>query len=908
MEDTHTNYENIQKTIQKVIEETWSLENFSEEICITRTRMQHVKNILVGCNMEIFAIKNITFFYDILIGELARWTIKKEILKVFLHCLYQIKDVRCHTLNEKLSNLNECNNFYIYKLVDTLSIYGDYDFQSLILELILKTCTDQELRKILNALFPESEELRTKFSKISAQKFDSTVRDFLQVLNRRTKTIFSIYCEKVIIGDIKCEQHIDESTGVWIHINLLDSIISWYTDKKSLNPEKGKNNEELHARNWDLIMVFRSSIENIDIQSYTECIIINFDLKSPVMSSQTIFDKALSVHLKLNHSEESKFLVCNVLNRWMRKPDKIGKRKRKASWVDRKVYNVGKPIWEYKSTDCSDFSNTSKSSSCKICKDVTSISESEDVQIGTCFPRVQESLSNILKAKDINITHQLGKSKNPSVIYIKPDKDYRMFADIEDQIDNTSICFTSEEQLQRIASEFERYIEFSNKFFPNKGHISLTGSSVSSSATKKFVSKHFRNRTTRYKPIRARDSNFNNKTKNASNYIHQNLVESSSESVNRSYKGFNNNDLGSKNELSNKTVNATTEKSFCDNFSSSDMSHSKNELKILPEKAMSYRKRRLSESEKSTGTFVEILEKPSTSDNLRNKTSTVERTHNNKNSFTGSNSSEEPRLTCKRATGKKQNTSKIVILSDNTVVRGNEEVISIGSSSSDLESNKHNSNAQKIKVFNPSKPRSPSNWDDYEIEEVIKKEDELNAVKTDFSERYDILGKEAIWSCLGLVNENPVMLSSKQFNGFYLSIIFFHYDILSVHPEITMEINQIRDRYIEFLELNARVILCTKGEPMDIYERAKMLRNSPFSNVDIPLMVDDGGVLMKSVFKVCPKNCKCDIKNVLLFEDNGVPFSNSTLLMTYELDVDFLIKSIKIRQSIRNGTFNVMDL
>ncbi|XP_050506801.1 uncharacterized protein LOC114327608 [Diabrotica virgifera virgifera] len=922
MEDTYNNYEYIKNSIQNVIADTWSLENFSEEICIARTRMQDVKNILVGFNMEMFAINNTTFFYDILIGEKARWTIKKEILKVLLDCLGQIQDVRCHILNKKLSNLSDCNKFYIYKLVDTLSIYGDYDFQSLVLELILKTCIKKDLKKILNDLFPESEELRTKFSEISPRKFDSTARSFLQVLNCRTNAIFSICCEKVMIDYIDCEQNIGESTGVWIDINLLDSIISWYTDKKSLNPEKGKSKENLHARNWDLIMVFRSSIENIDIQSYDECIIINIDLKSPVMSSQTIFDKALSVHLKLNPSEEARFLVNDVLSRWLRKPDKIGERKRKAPGDDRKVCNVGKPIWGYnKSTECSDHFNTSKSSSCNICKDATSISESEVVQIGTSLPKLTESLSNILKAQDINITHQLGNNKNPAVIYIKPDKDYAMFADIEDQIDNASICFTSEEQIQRIANGFDRYIQFTNKFFPNKDHSRLNGSPVSSSATLKFVSKRLKHRSTRNEPIRARDSNFNNKTDDE-NYIHQNLMESGSESANRTYKGFKS-DIGSKNVLSNKTDTVNSERSFSDIFSlnESEISHSNNKLqgvyngKKILEKPMSQRKRRLSESEKSTGSSVAVSEKPSTSDNFRNRMSIVKRTHHKRNSLTGSDLSEEPRLACKRATGILQKTStKIIIHSDITVVRGNDEVISIGSSTSHLESNKHENYdwaAPKIKMFNPLRPQSPSSWDDYgsHVDEVeVKNEDELNAAETDLLQRPDILGKEVIWSCIGLVKENPVMLNSKQFKGFYLSIICFHYDILAVHPNITREINKIQDRYIEFLELNARVILCTKGKSMDIYERAKVLRKSRFSNVDIPLIVDDGGVLMRSVFKVCPNNCKCGIKNILLFEDNGVVFSKFHLLTGYEMDVDFLIKSIKIKQSIKNGTFDMMYL
>lgn len=192
--------------IDSVISITWDLKNLFEEICSCRYFFKPInKYFLSGDKTRILVLlDNSKFFYDIIIEDFARWTIKKEILKLLNNCLCTLNPADINGISNKV--YTGTSKFYIHKLVDVLSIYGDYDFQALVLEVIFRTTNKNELTDLSKQLIPESKQLRKEFLNINIESFDETTRNFLNSFNERGNKIFSIHCQNVILGSIHCYQ------------------------------------------------------------------------------------------------------------------------------------------------------------------------------------------------------------------------------------------------------------------------------------------------------------------------------------------------------------------------------------------------------------------------------------------------------------------------------------------------------------------------------------------------------------------------------------------------------------------------------------------------------------------------------------------------------------------------------
>lgn len=91
---------------------------------------------------------------------------------------------------------------FSYKLIDLLGVYGDYDFQVLIIKIIFRTFETHKYE--ITELIPESEDLQNKFLEITMENIDCSTRTFLNGLNQISQKIFSVKCQTIRLGSIEC--------------------------------------------------------------------------------------------------------------------------------------------------------------------------------------------------------------------------------------------------------------------------------------------------------------------------------------------------------------------------------------------------------------------------------------------------------------------------------------------------------------------------------------------------------------------------------------------------------------------------------------------------------------------------------------------------------------------------------
>lgn len=63
-------------------------------------------------------------------------------------------------------------------------------------------CSREMLRKHRIDLIPEDDKLRKSFLKIRNETFDRDVRTFLNILNEKSKSVYSIICENILLDDV----------------------------------------------------------------------------------------------------------------------------------------------------------------------------------------------------------------------------------------------------------------------------------------------------------------------------------------------------------------------------------------------------------------------------------------------------------------------------------------------------------------------------------------------------------------------------------------------------------------------------------------------------------------------------------------------------------------------------------
>lgn len=57
--------------------------------------------------------------------------------------------------------------------------------------------------KYSKELIPEDDEMRKAFVDINKESFDQDVRKFLNIVNEKSKNVYSVICDDVLIDDIK---------------------------------------------------------------------------------------------------------------------------------------------------------------------------------------------------------------------------------------------------------------------------------------------------------------------------------------------------------------------------------------------------------------------------------------------------------------------------------------------------------------------------------------------------------------------------------------------------------------------------------------------------------------------------------------------------------------------------------
>ncbi|XP_074039208.1 uncharacterized protein isoform X3 [Leptinotarsa decemlineata] len=250
--------------------------------------------------------------FDIVIEETAAsWCMKRELLKVFNCCISSSdKFVRKRTV-QQLSDM------YIYKMVDSISTYGDYDLQVQLIETVFRMYGQEVINNRLKDLIPESQELSQSFAEINDKTFDEDVRVFLINVNRISGKVFSIICSSIKIGEVVCRPVMDNIDGTWVDFNVWESTITWYCATSTFSRDDKDEDDEVI---WSLITLFVSDIECVNIHSSADnsSFILYCKLSGPCLSSseyQNILDKANNLSILVQRTKEADILISDILPR-----------------------------------------------------------------------------------------------------------------------------------------------------------------------------------------------------------------------------------------------------------------------------------------------------------------------------------------------------------------------------------------------------------------------------------------------------------------------------------------------------------------------------------------------------------------------------------------------------------------
>lgn len=88
------------------------------------------------------------------------------------------------------------------KLVDLLSVCGDYDYQTSIVECIFRMCSRKQIEEYSKDLIPEDVNLNNAFLAINNETFYSDVRTFLNIINEKSQSVYSIVCTDVLLDNM----------------------------------------------------------------------------------------------------------------------------------------------------------------------------------------------------------------------------------------------------------------------------------------------------------------------------------------------------------------------------------------------------------------------------------------------------------------------------------------------------------------------------------------------------------------------------------------------------------------------------------------------------------------------------------------------------------------------------------
>ncbi|KAL3273491.1 hypothetical protein HHI36_014932 [Cryptolaemus montrouzieri] len=230
--------------------------------------------------------------FEILIDpELQPW-IAKEILRV------HSDSVRCSDKAVRRSVIQQKGSYYMGRLLDLIP-FGDYEFQSMIVEIMYRMCKREELYEMEKMLCFKNDELRNAFLTIDTRQFDVDTRLFLNVVNNMEKNVISLLCYQVYFDDILLEAppELDSFKGMWIDFNVKVGTITFFVNNIY--------SEDDQSPVWGVVTIFSDNISSADI-----CHKINEDEES---KKEVIGKFTLKGPCHICNKENHKLSKCRTL-------------------------------------------------------------------------------------------------------------------------------------------------------------------------------------------------------------------------------------------------------------------------------------------------------------------------------------------------------------------------------------------------------------------------------------------------------------------------------------------------------------------------------------------------------------------------------------------------------------------
>ncbi|XP_076251640.1 uncharacterized protein LOC143190916 isoform X3 [Rhynchophorus ferrugineus] len=118
---------------------------------------------------------------------------------------------------------------YVYQLIDTLILFGDYVIQSHVIETIFHIFGSFIMQSDLSyPLFPNDAELDASLKEVNCPKlYDEKVRLWLNKFNMRNPKILSLACQTILVGDYYCLPPKGFDT-LWVDFNIEDKTVAFY--------------------------------------------------------------------------------------------------------------------------------------------------------------------------------------------------------------------------------------------------------------------------------------------------------------------------------------------------------------------------------------------------------------------------------------------------------------------------------------------------------------------------------------------------------------------------------------------------------------------------------------------------------------------------------------------------------
>ncbi|KAK9889621.1 hypothetical protein WA026_006995 [Henosepilachna vigintioctopunctata] len=193
-------------------------------------------------------------FQVLLEPEVQTWT-AKEILKMFSVIVQLIdRSVRSTLIEENFI-------YYIARFMDMLP-FVDFEFQAIILEVLFRLYTQDEIKNKKNVFFFNTEQQRKAFYSIDTKKFDYSVRLYLNVVNEIENNIKSVLCYKVCMDEcvLHAPKELSSFKGLWVDFNIKVRSISLYIGIHEYI-ENRKKDETM----WEIVTIYAGNISSADI-------------------------------------------------------------------------------------------------------------------------------------------------------------------------------------------------------------------------------------------------------------------------------------------------------------------------------------------------------------------------------------------------------------------------------------------------------------------------------------------------------------------------------------------------------------------------------------------------------------------------------------------------------------------